>query len=390
MGEVVEDVFARRDVDANVVPFLGRDLGEPALHQRLAGRDDLDDGGMAVGQVLLDRTDQRRRLHAGKQVAEETLLGALEGRAGRRLRLPVQRAGLAGDVRRLHRGVEMVVDDGEGAGIGVVDAPLLGGELVFDQLVFDAVIGERAGGVETERPQIAGEHLHGGDTAILDRLDELGAGGEGEVLAAPEAEPLGVGEIVDGRRARGRDIDDARVRQGVLQAQARTALLRGRNIASFSFAATGILHGVALVENDHSVEVGAQPFDDLPDAGKLLAAVVGPQRSVGGRNRTPSERRIGLPWGKRESGVISRRSMPSADQSRWASSISLSDLEIQTALRRPFSQLSRMMPADWRPLPAPVPSPSMNPRRKRTAFGASSRAAVTRSKVSSTVQAPAR
>ena len=27
------------------------------------------------------------------------------------------------------------------------------------------------------------------------------------------------------------------------------------------------------------------------------------------------------------------------------------------------------MPADWRPLPAPVPSPSMKPRRKRTAFG---------------------
>ncbi len=78
-----------------------------------------------------------------------------------------------------------------------------------------------------------------------------------------------------------RDIDDARVWQGVLQAQARTALLRGRNIAPLSFAATGVLHGVALVENDHSVEIGAQPFDDLADARKLLAAVVGPQRSVG-------------------------------------------------------------------------------------------------------------
>src|SRR3546814_2718832 len=67
--------------------------------------------------------------------------------------------------------------------------------------------------------------------------------------------------------------------------------------------------------------------------------------------------------------------MPSADQSRCASSSSLSDLEIQTALRRPLIQLSRMIPADWRPLPAPVPSPSMKPRRKRTAFGASSGAA---------------
>ena len=193
----------------------------------------------------------------------------------------VQRAALAGDVGGLHRRVEVIVDDREGAGIGVVDAPLLVGERVLDQLVFDAVIGERAGGVEPERPEIAGQHLHGGDTAILDRLDELGARGEGEILAAPEAEPLGIGEIVDRGGAGRRDIDDARVRQGVLQAQARTALLRGRNIAPLSLAATGVLHGVALVENDHSVEVGAQPFDDLPDAGKLLAAVVGPQRSVG-------------------------------------------------------------------------------------------------------------
>ena len=45
----------------------------------------------------------------------------------------------------------------------------------------------------------------------------------------------------------------------------------------------------------------------------------------------PCASRIGVPWRKRESGVTSSRSMPSADQSRCASSISLSDLEIQTA-----------------------------------------------------------
>jgi hypothetical protein len=59
---------------------------------------------------------------AGEQMAEEALLGALEGRAGGGLGLPVQRAGRAGDVGGLHRRVEIVVDDGEGPGIGVVDA----------------------------------------------------------------------------------------------------------------------------------------------------------------------------------------------------------------------------------------------------------------------------
>ena len=129
--------------------------------------------------------------------------------------------------------------------------------------------------------QIARQHLHRRDAAVLDRLDELGAGGEREILAAPEAEPLGVGEIVDGGGAGRGDIDDAGVRQGVLEPQARAALLRGGLVAAFALAADGVLHGVALVENDHSVEVGAQPFDDLPDARKLLAALVGAQRGVG-------------------------------------------------------------------------------------------------------------
>src|SRR3546814_10435746 len=47
VGEIVEDIFARSDVDLHVAPILGRDLGQAALHQRLAGGDDLDDGGVA-------------------------------------------------------------------------------------------------------------------------------------------------------------------------------------------------------------------------------------------------------------------------------------------------------------------------------------------------------
>ena len=75
-------------------------------------------------------------------MAEEALLGGFEGRAGGGLGLPVQRAAVAGNVRCLHRRVEIVMDDGECPGIGVVDASLLRRELVLDQLVFDAVIGE--------------------------------------------------------------------------------------------------------------------------------------------------------------------------------------------------------------------------------------------------------
>ena len=46
-----------------IAPLLGGDVGEPPLHQRLAGRDELHDGGVPGLQVALDALDQRRRLH---------------------------------------------------------------------------------------------------------------------------------------------------------------------------------------------------------------------------------------------------------------------------------------------------------------------------------------
>ena len=129
-------------------------------------------------------------------MAEEALLGALEGGTRGGLRLRVERASLAGDVRGPHGGVEVVMDDRERTGIGVVDANLLGRELVFDQLVFDALVGERARRIEPERLEIARQHFHRRDAALLDRLDKFGTRAKREVLATPETETLGVGEIV--------------------------------------------------------------------------------------------------------------------------------------------------------------------------------------------------
>ena len=213
MEEIIEDVLARRDVDLDVAPFLGRDLGEAPLHQRFAGRDDLNDGGVTGLEIALDRADQGRRLHRRDEMREEPLLRGLEGGSGGGLRLGVERAALAGDVGGTHGSVEVVVDDLERAGVGVVDADLLRCQLVLDELVFDALVGERTRGVEAERLEIACEHFHGGDTAGFDRLHELAARGEREVLAAPQAETLRIGEIVHRGRAGGRHVHDAGVGQ---------------------------------------------------------------------------------------------------------------------------------------------------------------------------------
>ena len=173
------------------------------------------------------------------------------------------------------------MNDGEGAGIGVVDPDLLVGELMLEHFVLDAVIGKRAGGIEAQRFQIPREDFHGGDAARLDRLDEFGAIGEGEGIIAPETEPLGIGEILDGRGARRRDIEDAGVGESVLEPQTRPALLRGLLVAALALAPRRVLHGVALVEDDHAIEVGAEPVDDLLNPRALVAARFRAKRRIG-------------------------------------------------------------------------------------------------------------
>src|SRR3546814_3174904 len=128
MRQIVEDVLAGRDVDLHVAPFLGRNLREASPPQRFGGRDDLDDGGVARVEVAIDGGEQRRRLHRRDEVVEEALLGALERRARGGLRMTVQGAAFARDVRGLERRGQIVVNDLEGAGIGVVDADLLRAE----------------------------------------------------------------------------------------------------------------------------------------------------------------------------------------------------------------------------------------------------------------------
>ncbi len=82
-------------------------------------------------------------------MAEEALLGAFEGRPGRRLRLSIQRAGLAHDVGGPHGGLEVIVDDAECAGIGVIYPDLFGRELVLDKFVLDTFVRQGSRRIET-------------------------------------------------------------------------------------------------------------------------------------------------------------------------------------------------------------------------------------------------
>ena len=55
--EELDDGLAWREIDVDVVPFRCRDLRDAPLHQRLAGGDELDDGGAAGVDIRFDRAD---------------------------------------------------------------------------------------------------------------------------------------------------------------------------------------------------------------------------------------------------------------------------------------------------------------------------------------------
>src|SRR3546814_3867002 len=79
---------------------------------------------------------------------------------------------------------------------------------MFEKLIFDPVERQRARRIETKRLQVAGEHLHRRDAALLDRGDEFAARRERKIGPAPKTEALRISEVLHGRRAGGRHIND--------------------------------------------------------------------------------------------------------------------------------------------------------------------------------------
>ena len=254
VGEVVEDVLARGQVHAQVVPLGGGELGQAPLEQRLPGRDELDDAGAARLQVRLHRPEERGALHGDQQMAEEALLGALEGRERGGLRVAVERLPPVGHPRRLEGGLEVGVDHLERARVGVVDPALLRGQRVLEDVHLDAVVGEGSCLVEPEGLQVAGDDLHRGDPARLHRRDERLAGLEGGLVRGPEAEPPRVGEPGQGGGPGGGDVEHPRVGERGLELEPRPALLRGGDPPAIAHAPGGVGHRVGLVEDDDAGE----------------------------------------------------------------------------------------------------------------------------------------
>ena len=127
-----------------------------------------------ASRSALHGPDQRGAFHGRQEMAEEALLRALEGRQRGGFGVLVEGGIALHDAGGFERVFYIAVDHLEGAGIGVVNAPLFGCQGMFEKLDLDPVITKRTGLVEAERLQIAGHHLHRRDPARLHGGDEIG------------------------------------------------------------------------------------------------------------------------------------------------------------------------------------------------------------------------
>ena len=186
--------------------------------------------------------------------------------------------------------------------------------------------------------------------------------------AAHRAEASGVGETGHGRGAGRGDVGDAGVRQRVLQAQSGPALLGRLGLAALGLRPGRVGHRVRLVEHHDPVEGVAillveragQPFDDLLQPRRLPLPGRRAQRGVGREQNPRVERDL-----HSLAEVAERDDV--ALQSAECGPVAARVLQQLVGLReperffRPRSRLSRMIAATCRPLPQPVPSPSIQP-----------------------------
>ncbi|WP_366651526.1 hypothetical protein, partial [Sphingomonas sp. 67-36] len=111
--EIVDDIFARRQIDLQIGALLGRKFAQTPVENAFGGRHQLDHHRLPLRDMRFGRGDDARQLHREEHLPEEALLGGFEPRPSRRLsarveRISVDRVDHAG---QLERGFHVLVDN---------------------------------------------------------------------------------------------------------------------------------------------------------------------------------------------------------------------------------------------------------------------------------------
>ena len=127
LGEVIDHIFARAEIDLEMLALLVGKIGKTPVEHGLGGRDQLDDDRVVVFQHVLDCRPEAGKFHREEQLGKESLLGAFEHRQRRYLGAAVERVAAVAihNPCRLERFLQVGMDDCPGLSIGIVDRDLL-------------------------------------------------------------------------------------------------------------------------------------------------------------------------------------------------------------------------------------------------------------------------
>ena len=159
LGEVVDDKFARGQIDIERFAFFIGQVSEAPVKHGFGGRDQLHYNRMVCTKRFFHRRDQARQFHREQELGKEALLGAFKDRKRRGLGIAVEgiAAVLVDHPRCLQCRFEVAVNNRPGIGIGIVDSHLRFGQAMFEDLVLDPGEGQGAGKIETLRLEVAGD-----------------------------------------------------------------------------------------------------------------------------------------------------------------------------------------------------------------------------------------
>ena len=258
----LQELVARRHVEVPQIITIRHRLGVGPLGRRLHRGHELHDAALPVFELALHVADEARSAHRDQDVEEEPLVGAPE----LAVRCCSGTAAFVG-LRDLEGALDVAEHDLPRLGAAVVGLGLMGFEVVDERPVVHAVVGHGPGEVEPHRLEVFRHELHRRDAACGHLLDERLDGRE-RGTPAPEPEAGRVGEVGDLGSSRRAGVDDAGVRKPSLEFDTNERTLGCFLDSTAPLAVEGGGHVVALVEDDHALEVGLftaprQPGHDL-------------------------------------------------------------------------------------------------------------------------------
>ena len=239
----------------------------------LVGIHELQQYGIATGDIGLHARQERWHLECREELIEEALFGSPENAPSSSILFAARARGIC------KRGVDIFYDDLPCTGDGVVAINLFWRQGMDDLVVFNPRIRDGAGEIEPQGLEITGDQLHiahAGGGYLRNKVLCI----RESTMRPPDSQARGIRKVADLCGCRGRGIDDARIGEGLIKVKPGLGLLRGYFGPAQPFLWDGVLEIVAFIGNNDAIKIFPKPFNHLLYASPLWR-LLAPQGGIG-------------------------------------------------------------------------------------------------------------